>query len=186
MRVPPLIGRTFSEDDTRRAQFSDAAAPTGTDPVVILSHRVWRQRFGGDPDVMGRSVTLDRRPFKVVGVMPDGFAMPDREVQLWIPWNLSGVQPRDQHYLGAIARLKPGVSITQADEQLNGVATDLGLEHPATNRGWGVRIASLRDETVGDTATVLWVLLGAVSLVLLVACANVALLSLMRGLDRSR
>ena len=109
-------------------------------------------------------MTLDRRPFKIVGVMPDGFAVPDRGVQLWIPWDISGDRPRDQHYLGAIARLKPGVSIAQAEEQLNGVARELGLEHPATNRGWGVRIASLRDETVGDTATVLWVLLAAVGL----------------------
>ena len=117
--------------------------------------------------------------------MPEGFALPDRGVQLWVPWNLSGALPRDQHYLGAVARLNPAVSIAQAEGELNGVATELGLEHPATNRGWGVRITSLRAETVGDTATVLWVLLGAVGLVLLVACANVALLSLMRGLDRS-
>ena len=145
MRVPPLLGRTFSEEETRRAQFNNAAAPTGADPVVILSHGVWRQRFGSDPDIVGRTVTLERRPFRVVGVMPDGFAMPDRGVQLWIPWDISGDRPRDQHYLGAIARLKPGVSIAQADEQLNGVARELGLEHPATNRGWGVRISSLRD-----------------------------------------
>ena len=130
-------------------------------------------------------MTLDRRPFKVVGVMPRGFAMPDAGVQLWIPWDLSVDRPRDQHYLGAIARLKPGVSMRQAEAQLNGVASELGLEHPATNRGWGVRISPLHVETVGDTATILWVLLAAVGLVLLVACANVALLSLMRGLDRS-
>ena len=116
MRVPPMIGRTFSDDETRRAQFSSAAAPIGTDSVVILSHAVWRQRFGGDADIVGRSVMLERRPFRIVGVMPDGFAMPDRGVQLWIPWDLSGDRPRDQHYLGAVARLKPGVSIAQASE----------------------------------------------------------------------
>ena len=128
---------------------------------------------------------LDRRPFKIVGVMPRGLPCPTAAFSSGSRGTLPGDPPRDQHYVGAIARLKPGVSIAQADEQLNGVARELGLEHPATNRGWGVRISPLDAETVGDTATVLWVLLAAVGLVLLVACANVALLSLMRGLDRS-
>jgi predicted permease len=183
-RVPPHLGRAFSEDETRRAQFSSAVAPIGPDPVVMLSHGLWR-RLGGDPSVVGRTLTLDRRVFKVVGVMPDRFALPQPDIDLWIPWDLSGNQPRDQHYVGAIARLKPGLSVGQAEDELNSVAGQLALEHPATNRGWGVRIAPLHDETVGDTASVLWVLLAAVGLLLLVACANVALLSLMRSLDRS-
>jgi putative ABC transport system permease protein len=185
MRVPPIIGQPFSVDETQRAQFSTAVAPIGADPVVMLSYAVWQQRFGGDPGILGRTVRLERRPFRIVGVMPEGFAMPDRSVRLWIPWDIAGDEPRDQHYLGAIARLKAGVSLAQAEKQLNGVARELGLEHPATNRGWGVRISSLAAETIGSTATVLWVLLAAVGLVLLVVCANVALLSLMRGLDRS-
>jgi putative ABC transport system permease protein len=184
LRVAPLLGRTFSEAETLRGQFNNAAAPIGADPVVILSHDLWR-RFGSDPQIVGRTITLDRRPFQVVGVMPDGFAMPDRGVQLWIPWDLSRDRPRDQHYLGAVARLKPGVTIPQAEAQLRGVAGELALEYPATNRGWGVAVSSLHAETVGGVATVLWVLLAAVGLVLLVACANVALLALMRGLDRS-
>jgi putative ABC transport system permease protein len=151
---------------------------------VILSFGVWRQRFAGDPAVLGRTVTLERRPHTIVGVMPEGFAMPDAGVQLWIPWNLTGPLPRDQHYLGALARLKPEVPLARAEEALNVVATSLGQEFPATNRDWGVRLISLQEETVGDTRAVLWVLLGAVALVLLVACANVALLCLMRGLDR--
>ena len=185
LRVAPVMGRAFSADETRRAQFNSAAAPIGADPVVLVSHGVWQQQLGGDPQVVGRTVMLERRPFKVVGVMPEGFAMPDRGVQLWIPWDVSVDGPRDQHYLGAMGRLKPGVSLAQAQEQLNGVAAELGREYPATNRGWGVQLAPLAAETVGNTATVLWVLLSAVGLVLLVACANVALLSLMRGLDRS-
>jgi predicted permease len=183
-RVAPLLGRAFSEDETRRAQFNNAAAPTGPDPVVMLSHGLWR-RLGGDPAIVGGTLTLDRRRFTIVGVMPDSFGLPEPDVQLWIPWDLSGDQPRDQHYLGAIARLKPGISVRQAEDELNAVAGRLALEHPATNRGWGVRIATLHDETVGDVATVLWVLLAAVGLLLLVACANVALLSFMRSLDRS-
>ncbi|HSC27583.1 MAG TPA: ABC transporter permease, partial [Vicinamibacterales bacterium] len=183
--VRPEAGRTFIPAETRRARFNNAAAPVGPDPVAILSHRVWRQRFGADPGIVGRSVTIERRPFEVVGVMPEGFALPDAGVDLWIPWDVSGDRPRDQHYLGAIARLKPGISIAQAEDQLNAVAADLGRAYPDTNSGWGVRLVPLQSETVGGAATVLWVLVGAVALVLLVVCANVALLTLMRGLDRS-
>lgn len=181
----PLLGRTFSEEETRRGQFNSAAAPIGPDPVAVISHPLWQRRYGADPDIVGRTVMLDRRPFKVIGVMPERFAMPDARVQLWIPWDLSGNRPRDQHYLIAVGRLKNGVSIAEAENDLNGVARVLGREHPATNAGWSVRLGSLHAETVGDMARVLWVLLAAVGLVLLVACANVALLSLMRGLDRS-
>ena len=184
--VPALIGRTFTEEEFRRAKFNSAAAPVGADPVAVLSHRLWRHRFASDPSVVGRIVTLERRPFKVVGVMPEGFTMPDAGVQLWIPWDVSGTRPRDQHYLIAIGRLKPEVTIRQAEDQLNSVAAALGREHPATNRGWGVRLVSLRADTVGDTAAILWVLLSAVALVIVVACANVALLSLTRGLDRAQ
>jgi putative ABC transport system permease protein len=185
MQVAPVLGQWFSVEETRRAQYNSAAAPIGADPVVIISHGVWRQQFGGDPDVVGRTVMLERRLFRVVGVMPDGFAMPDRGVQLWLPWDVAGERPRDQHYLGAVARLKPGVSLAQAQDQLNSVAAALGREHPKTNQGWSVQLSPLAAETIGDSAAVLWVLLAAVALVLLVACANVALLSLMRGLDRS-
>ena len=184
-RVPPFLGRTFTEGEMGEGKFSSAAAPVGTDPAAILSHGLWRSRFGGDAGILGRTVLLDRRPFRVVGVMPEGFALPDADVELWIPWDLTGDLPRDQHYLGALARMKPGVSIAQAEAQLNAVATALASRHPETNRGWSTRLASLHAETVGDSAAVLWVLLGAVGLVLIVACANVALLSLLSGLDRS-
>jgi putative ABC transport system permease protein len=184
LRVPPAIGRVFTEDEVARAEFNTAAAPIGPDPVVLLSHGVWMQQFGGDPNVVGRTLVLDRQPFEVVGVMPADFAMPDAGVQLWIPWNISSNRPRDQHYLGAVARLQPHLSIAQAEDMLNAVARELGKEYPATNRGWGVRISPLAAEAVGDTAAVLWVLFASVTLVLIVVCANVALLSLIRGLDR--
>jgi predicted permease len=182
--VAPAIGRSFTEEETRRALFNSAAAPIGPDPVVMVSHGVWRQRLGGDPNVVGRVIMLERRPFRVVGVMPARFEMPVAGVQLWIPWGISEAQARDQHYLGAVARMRPGVSVAQGEDALNAVAGQLGAEYPATNRGWGVRLSPLATETVGDAAAVLWVLLAAVGLVLLIACANVALLSLIRGLDR--
>jgi putative ABC transport system permease protein len=183
--VSPALGHTFTSAETARATFSNALAPTGPDPVVILSHSMWRDRFGSAADVVGQSLTLDRQPFTIVGVMPPGLELPEPGVRLWIPWSTAGDSPRDQHYVGGLARLKAGVSIAQAEDRLNEVARDLGLEHPDTNRGWGVRLSPLDVETIGETATVLWVLLAAVGLVFLVACANVALLSLMRGLDRA-
>ena len=183
--VSPALGHTFTSAETERATFSNALAPTGPDPVVILSHSMWRDRFGSAADVVGKSLTLDRQSFTIVGVMPPGLELPEPGVRMWIPWSTAGDSPRDQHYLGGLARLNAGVSIAQAEDQLNGVARDLGVKHPDTNRGWGVRLSPLDVETIGETATVLWVLLAAVGLVLLVACANVALLSLMRGLDRA-
>jgi putative ABC transport system permease protein len=182
--VAPLAGRAFTAEEFRRATFNSAAAPTGPDPVVMLSHDTWQKRFAGDPAIVGRIVMLDRRPFRVVGVMPAGFALPDTAVQLWIPWSFGAAPPRDQHYLAAIARVKPAMPLERAETMLNAVAAELAAEHPATNRGWGVRLSPLATETVGDTARMLWVLLAAVGLFLFVVCANIALLSLIRGLDR--
>jgi predicted permease len=185
LRVAPLLGRTFTGDETRRADFNNAAMPVGADPVVVLSHRLWQQRFGADPHVIGRTTAIERRAFRIVGVMPPGFAIPDEQVDLWIPWNVAGERPRDQHYLSALARLRPGVSIEQASADLNAVARQLGEEHPETNRGWGVELSPLATEMIGGTAAVLWVLFGAVALVLLVACSNLALIGLARGLERA-
>ena len=184
LRVAPLVGRAFTPEESARAVFNSSSAPVGADPVVILSHGFWLRRFGGDANAIGQTVMLERRPFTVVGVMPPGFAIPDRRVELWIPWHISTESHRDQHYLGAIARLRGNITLAQAEEQLNAVAQELGAQYPATNGGWSVELSPLAVETVGGAATVLWVLLAAVGLVLLVACANVALLTLMRGLDR--
>jgi putative ABC transport system permease protein len=185
MGVPALRGRTFTVEEAARATFNSASAPTGTDPVVILSHGLWVRRFGSDPAVIGRPMTLERRPFTVVGVMPPGFHAPDANVQAWIPWHIGTDHPRDQHYVGAVARLTPGVTIAQAEAHLNQVARELGDEFPDTNRGWGVQLSPLAEETIGGAAGVLWLLFAAVALVLLVACANVALLSIIRGIDRA-
>ena len=184
LQVTPEIGRPFTEDETQRATFSSAAAPTGADPVVILSHALWKQRFGGDPNVTGRTITVERRLFRIVGVMPERFAMPDAGVQLWMPWSIASDSPRDQHYVSAVARLKAGISIAQAQDMLNVVVRELGSAYPATNAGWEIVLSPLAAETVGNAAGMLWILLAAVGFVLVVACANVALLSLIRGLDR--
>ena len=116
--------------------------------------------------------------------MPEAFAIPGPEVELFIPWGFTGEEPRDQHYVSALARLAPGTTVLQAEEELRGIAADLARVHPQTNAGWSVRLVSLQEDLVGDSGRTLTVLLAAVGLLLLVACANVALLSLARGLER--
>ena len=182
--VRPALGRPFTEDETRRADFNSAVAPVGADPVVMLSHDIWEQHFGGDPRVIGQTVTLDRRPFQVVGVMPKGFAMPEGNVQIWIPWNISGnPASRSTFHRGDRATQARHFARTgRVEAERRRARPWRGI--PATNRGWGVQLSPLAIETIGTAAKTLWILLGAVGLVLVVACANVALLSLMRGLDR--
>jgi putative ABC transport system permease protein len=182
--VAAAVGRTFTPEETAAGRFNTAAAPVGPDPVVVLAHGLWRRRFGGDPLVVGRTLLLERQPVRVVGVMPPGFAMPGPDVQLFMPWGFSGEEPRDQHYVSAVARLAGGATLTEAEGELRAVAHALAGEHPETNEGWSVKLVSLQEDIVGDSGRTLFVLLAAVVLVLLVACANLALLSLARGLER--
>ena len=184
--TPPLLGRTFTEEETDRAHFNNAAAPIGPDPVVVLSHHVWQQLFGADPDIIGKSLALERRQWKVVGVMPAGFALPDPDVDVWIPWSFLGSRPRDQHYLSVLARLAPGVTLAQAQAEMSALAAKLGEEYPETNRGWGVRLVPLQEEMVRRSRPALLVLLGAVGFVLLISCVNVANFQLARATERRR
>ncbi|MGD9905085.1 MAG: ABC transporter permease [Vicinamibacterales bacterium] len=183
--VAPLLGRPFSDEEYAAATFSSAAMPTGANPVAIIGEGLWRSRFGADPALVGRTITLERRPFTVVGVMPGHFALPDREVQVWLPWRITAESPRDQHYVGATARVAPGRTVADAERDLAAVAADLARAYPATNQGWSVRLVPLHADLVGTAATALWLLVGAVGLLLAVGCANVALLTLMRGMDRA-
>jgi predicted permease len=182
--VEAAHGRTFTPEETRIALFNSAAAPVSPDPVVVLGHALWQRRFGNDPAVVGRTIVVERRPMRVGGVMPRGFAMPAPDVQLFLPWGLPETPPRDQHYVSSLARLAPGTTLAQAEAELRGVAAALATEHPRTNEGWGVRLVSLQEDLVGDARLTLFVLLLAVALLLFVACTNVALLSLARSLER--
>ena len=184
-KVPAQLGRTFTAAESADGRYSSAMAPIGANPVVVLSHATWQSRFGGDPNIVGRTVTIERVPFSIVGVMPAAFALPDASVRAWLPWHVSAASPRDQHYLGAVGRLAPGVSISEGERRLAAVAADLATAYPATNAGWSVRLLSLQRDIVGSASGVLWMLLGAVGLLLVVACANVSLLTLLRGLDRA-
>jgi predicted permease len=175
--VRPLLGRTFRAEESRPDRSR----------VVLLSHALWRQRFGGDPGVLGRTVTLDGRSYTVVGVMPPGFDYPARR-ELWTPIpedeDFTSEENRRGEYLAVIGRLRPGATLDQAAADLAALAGRLAREHPETNTAIGASVASLEEHLVRDVRRPLLVLLGAVAFVLLVACANVANLLLVRASAR--
>jgi predicted permease len=183
--LTPELGREFD---------ANAEIP-GNGLQVVLSDRVWRSRFGAAPDILGRKITLNEQPFTVVGVMPPGTAHPGNEYQplaygedvdAWWPFAFDGdPSQRGSHYIEGIGRLKDGVTLAQARAELNATMTQLGHEHEG-DLGWHVLVIPLDSEVVGASRPLLLVLLGAVAMVLLIACANAANLMLTRAAARQR
>jgi len=175
----PLLGRTFSDDETYE----------GKARVVVLSYGLWQSAFGGDPATLGRTITLSGRTYDIVGIMPDTFFFPGRDVQLWIP---VGYPPemipktRRPHFLGVVARLKPGVRLERAKLDMDRIAKELEAEYPDTNTKMGVRLELLHDSFANEPRAALLMLSGAVSLLFLIVCANIANLQLGRTVSRSR
>ncbi len=174
--VPPLLGRTFTPEEDQR----------GRGNVVILSHGVWQRHFGGDSQIIGRNITFGSSPWQVVGVMPPAFHFPNG-VEFWIPLTLSTKGwPRTMHGMGALARLKPGITETQAQSEMSNIARRLAGQYPDSNAGIDVRVSGLRNHLAQDYRRGVWILLGVTGFVLLVACANLANLLLARGAARQR
>ncbi len=175
--VRALYGRTFDPEEFQ----------AGKGQVVVIGYGLWQRRFGGDPNLVGQKLLLDGEPYTVVGILPPEFRFLD-EKQMWAPKIFADHDRRQRSggYIDVVARLKPGVTLEQARDEMNAVAAGLASEHPRTNQALGVRLVPLPEQLVGHVRPALILLLGAVGLVLLIACANVANLLLARGAERSR
>src|SRR5437588_1641172 len=176
--VEPQLGRAFRPEEDQR----------GGNHVVIISHGLWQRRFGSDPGIIGKPINLNGESFTVVGVMPRTFQFPTRTDQLWVPiaFDAKEAGERGNHYLEVIARMKPGVSLQQAQAEMATIATRLQQQYPETNTSIGIVVTPLHEHVVGDIKPALLVLLGAVAFVLLIACANVANLLLARAAVRQK
>jgi putative ABC transport system permease protein len=178
LRVKPIRGRLFTMKDDK----DDAH-------VAVISYRLWQEWFGGDEGVIGRQLQVNSRPFTVIGVLPPDFYFNTRTSDVWLTL---GLKPADNlrktqgRWMWAMARLKPGVSLSQARAEMTGIAQRLEIAYPEFDKGWGINVVPLRDSFVGQAKTSLMILLGAVTLLLCVACANVANLLLARYSARRR
>ena len=177
--TPPLLGRTFTDDETFE----------GKARVAVLSYALWQSAFGGDPGVIGRAITLSGRTHDVVGVMPRDFFFPGRDVQIFVPVAYQPsvfVRARRPHYLGVVARLKPTVSLQRAQQEMDAIARSLEQEYPDTNVQMGVRLEGFHDSLAYSPRPALLMLSGAVGLLFLIVCANIANLQLGRATARVR
>jgi putative ABC transport system permease protein len=177
--VKPLLGRVLLPEE-------DAV---GKNHVVVLSYGFWQRVFGGARDVVGRSVQLNGEPYQIVGVAPSGFGLASK-VDVWTPMaftpNQTANDARGGHYISVVGRLKPGVTFGQAKAEMEVIAAQLAVQYPDPQKGWGIFMMPMQDYSVRDVKRVLYILLGAVGCVLLIACANLANLLLARATARHR
>jgi predicted permease len=176
--IRPALGRGFSLQNEK----------TGQDHVTVLSHAFWQTRFGGDPNIVNKTINLDGKAYEVLGVMPAEVVLP-QPAQLWVPINFDAdpeMKMRNARFLRGIGRLKDGVTLDQAQVDTDLIAAQLEQQYPDSNTGWSLRLISLREILVGGSRTMLFILFGAVGFVLLIACANVANLLLVRAAARQK
>src|SRR5438094_5750545 len=181
--VNPIMGRTFTADDGQ---------PNQPD-VVVLSYALWQRRFGGQ-NILGRHLTVNNRDATVIGVLPGDFtlhiaktAMTSKPAEMWRPWQISNeLRERHGRFASAVGRLKPGITLEQAQAEMNVIATRLSQAYPDFDTNWGILLVPLRAQFSGEIRKPLLILLGAVGFVLLIACTNVANLLLARGVSRQK
>jgi putative ABC transport system permease protein len=182
--INPIKGRAFAQDD----------GTTGQPRVVVISYDLWLRRFGGDANIIGRKITLNNQPNEIIGVLPSEVgwfvqkgSQLSRPPQIWLPWQVSNdLRQRHGRFARAVARLKPGVTFAQAQNEMNIIGARLQQQFPEFNANWGVTVVPLRTQFTGEVRKPLLILLGAVGFVLLIACANVANLLLARAAARKR
>jgi putative ABC transport system permease protein len=175
--VQPLLGRAFTEEEDRTNA-----------PVVLISHGLWQRRWAGDPALVGNTIQMDGRKVTVIGVMPPYFSFPNRAMDFWGPaaFTPSDRTARGSHFLQVIARLKPGVTVETARNEMQVIARRLAEQYPRFNAKLGAVVVPMRQQLLGETRTALWILLAAAACVLLIACANLANLLLARSAARGR
>jgi putative ABC transport system permease protein len=182
--VNPIKGRSFASDD----------GSTGQPRVIVISYDLWQRRFGGDGNIIGRKVTLNNQPNEIIGVLPPEVgwfvqkgSQLSRPPQVWIPWQVANdLRERHGRFARAVARLKPGVTFAQAQNEMNMIGARLEQQYPEFDTNWGVTVVPLRTQFTGEIRKPLLILLGAVGFVLLIACANVANLLLARAAARKK
>ena len=180
----PVLGRTFVDDDGRDDQ----------QRVIVISYSLWQRRFGGDKNIVGRQISVNERPSTIVGVMPDTFGwhiqrgtQASKPADIWLPFQISNdLRQRRGRFASAVARLKPGVSMDQAQQEMATIGARLSQQYPEFNTNWSVNVVPLRTQVTGAIRRPLFILLGAVAFVLLIACANVANLLLARASARRK
>ncbi|HEY6330332.1 MAG TPA: ABC transporter permease [Blastocatellia bacterium] len=172
-----MLGRTFTSEEEQE----------GKNQVVVLAYSLWQRRFGGDPKVIGRGISLNGGAYSIVGVMPRDFGFPrTRATEIWAPIVALAKAPRRADFLGVVGRLKPGVSVSQARAEMNRVTEQLERQYPASNTGWKAKVVSLSERAVRGIKPAIVVLLIAVAFLLAIACANVSNLLLVRATSRQK
>jgi predicted permease len=193
-RRAPLLGRTFADHEYLGRPSITSGRTGGQEPVLVLSHRLW-QSLGADPALVGGIVHVEGRNWRVLGVMPADFAIPDVGAAFWTPWDIREAYrgarfpdgpPRDFRFLRVVGRVRAGLSREAATERMGRLAARLAADHPRTNSEWSIRLVPLREELVRSSRTELLLVFGAVFCLLLLVCANVASLAIARSAARAR